>query len=159
MGTPLYGVRAGSLGWEKCFRAFHRAKMSTQDTKRENTWHDTWEIVTPKPSSLSGLHIKCKINHVCGHSTRYCRANTGKMATRVILVTFIGNSLRIYPNNLSKTGTPHSTTPGKFRTKDFVTILVCYHFLKTLPVTIIKTSMNIIRLKSHAFLEMQRLFV
>ena len=39
--------------------------------KRDNTWHDTWEILAPKPLRFFWFAYKCKINHICGHSTRY----------------------------------------------------------------------------------------
>ena len=36
---------------------------------------------------------------------KYCHANTETMATNIILFTFTGSSLRIYPSILTKTGT------------------------------------------------------
>ena len=33
MGTPLYGSGSEALGWKNGFRAFHRAKMISQDTQ------------------------------------------------------------------------------------------------------------------------------
>ena len=67
-------------------------------------------VCTKRLRDYSDLHIKCKINNACGH----CRANTDKMATNIILFTFSGNTLRMYPMILTKNGTTHGTTPGKF---------------------------------------------
>ena len=33
MGNPYMGPRSEALGWRNGFRAFHRAKMSSQDTQ------------------------------------------------------------------------------------------------------------------------------